>query len=158
MQLSVKTDARSEFLRAPPVTLLPLFRKTHGHGAWPRAAQDFKILEPFFFPSDSFNGWICVGRGSAALPPPCVLPKKVWGTAALLVTPAFLRRAVPPVSCRRSVLPASWALSPRGLFLPGSAAFFPPRFRLVAPATSTGGAWWASGHCKSWRRKKKLES
>ena len=77
VQLSVKTDARSEFLRAPPVTLLPLFKKTHGHGAWPRAAQDFKILEPFFFPSDSFNGLTCVSRGSAALPPPCVLPKKV---------------------------------------------------------------------------------
>ena len=76
MQLSVKTDARSEFLRAPPVTLFPLFKKTDSHRAWPRAAQDFKILEPFFFPSDSFNGLTCVSRGSAALPPPCVLPKK----------------------------------------------------------------------------------
>ena len=138
MQLGDETDAFGKFLRGPPVALFAFCWETLCKRAWPRAAQDLKVLEPFLFSSDSFWCWARVSRGSAALPPPCVLPVHVRGSAARLVLPAF---------SSGSVLPAPRAFLPPVLFFPGSAAFLPPCRRLCgpSPAASTSRTRRTSG-------------
>ena len=82
MQLGDETDVGGKFLCGPPVALFAFWWKTLWEVAWPRAPQDFKVLVLFLCSSDSFWRWACVSRGSAALPPPCVLPVQDRGSAA----------------------------------------------------------------------------